>query len=321
MTSNRKYRDEDWLREQYVGKQQSSLEIAEICECHPSTIQKWLNKHNIKTRSGCPLADKRLTDADWLRKEYVEKEHTTTKIADECDCSKDTVWNWLEKHDIESRSRLADKRLKDAEWLRKQYIELGKSMKDIGEECGCSRSVIRKWLHRHNIESRVASPPADSRLADESWMKAQYVEKGQSTGEIANVCDCSHSVVLDWMEKHGIETRDPKEALPTGNDHPRWTGGEYSYGPGWSIGKKRKVRERDDYICQDARCSVTQADHLDQYGQKLHVHHLRKAKEVDDPEERNAKENLITLCRDCHRRWEKIADAGLVPQLARDTAN
>jgi 5-methylcytosine-specific restriction endonuclease McrA len=60
---------------------------------------------------------------------------------------------------------------------------------------------------------------------------------------------------------------------------------------------------------------VTQSEHIDDHDTKLHVHHLKKARNVSDPEKRNAPENLITLCRDCHQKWEKMADAGLVPEL------
>jgi len=79
--------------------------------------------------------------------------------------------------------------------------------------------------------------------------------------------------------------------------------------------KANEVRERDGHVCQNPKCGMTKYKHRKKYGQNLEVHHLRKAREFDDPEERDAKENLITLCIDCHQRWEQIADAGLVPQV------
>jgi 5-methylcytosine-specific restriction endonuclease McrA len=58
---------------------------------------------------------------------------------------------------------------------------------------------------------------------------------------------------------------------------------------------------------------MSQSDHRTEYGQKLHVHHLEKARNVDDSEDRNSMENLITLCRDCHNGYEKFTGA-LKPQ-------
>lgn len=46
-----KYRDEDWLREQYQDKQLSTRDIAEKCDCANSTIIRWLDRHGIEKRS------------------------------------------------------------------------------------------------------------------------------------------------------------------------------------------------------------------------------------------------------------------------------
>lgn len=47
----KEYRDADWLRRKYVDERLSSSEIADICECHKSTILSWLDRHGIDTRS------------------------------------------------------------------------------------------------------------------------------------------------------------------------------------------------------------------------------------------------------------------------------
>lgn len=90
----------------------------------------------------------------------------------------------------------------------------------------------------------------------------------------------------------------------TGEDHHLWEGGRAPYGRGWNEQKKEEVRDRDGRQCQ--RCGMDEAEHMEIYGQKLDVHHLVPAREFDDPEERNAKENLVTLCRGCHPKWEGI---------------
>jgi len=55
-----------------------------------------------------------------------------------------------------------------------------------------------------------------------------------------------------------------------------------------------KIRERDNYTCQN--CSMTEEEHLIVRGINLHVHHIDYNKE-------NCKEdNLITLCNNCNLR-------------------
>jgi len=323
-----KYHEEEWFREQYVNKEKTTGEIAELCGCSGSTIRKWMKKHGIESRSGgIQVDDASYRDEGWLREQYVTQQKTTAGIADECGCSQAVIVKWLRKHGIESRSRGTgdkDGKYRDKGWLREKYIQEQMSTLDIAEECGVCTDTIRRWLINNDIPRREAKPRienivTDMRLTDSEWLREKYVKEGMTAEEIVEDLNCSTKPVYYWLNKHGIEARSPGDwdipDMPTGKDHPKWNGGPAPYGPGWTRSKKRTVRERDNHTCQDPRCSVTQADHLDKYGRKLDVHHLRKARDVDDAEERNAKENLITLCRDCHRRWEKIADAGLVPQV------
>jgi len=205
---------------------------------------------------------------------------------------------------------------RDEEWLREQYVNEGRSTYDIADECGCSSTTVNRWLEKHAIKTRPSSGLPPDMLTDEGWLREQYVEEERSTRDIADECGCGSSTISRWLKRHGIGTRSIE-----GEHNPRWNGGSQPYGLGWNASKRRAVRERDGYICQAPACSVTQDDHLDRYDERLHVHHLIKARDVDDPEERNAAENLITLCRDCHQRWERMAEAGIRPQIDGVTAD
>jgi 5-methylcytosine-specific restriction endonuclease McrA len=112
---------------------------------------------------------------------------------------------------------------------------------------------------------------------------------------------CSRGCRADWQS----------EEL-TGEDAPHYVGGSYPYGDGWTPKKKQQVRKRDGFECVD--CGLTQEEHLKKYRRKLEVHHIRKARDVSDAADRNALENLVTLCRHCHlAKWEKMAP--LRPQI------
>lgn len=50
----------------------------------------------------------------------------------------------------------------DAEWLRREYHDNGRSTADIGAEAGVSESTIRYWMDAHDIDRRpVPSNDAD----------------------------------------------------------------------------------------------------------------------------------------------------------------
>lgn len=168
---------------------------------------------------------------------------------------------------------------------------------EIHEDHFCSDECLAQ--HR---SKRAPEPDYDSR---ECTVCGELVHRYPSHFYDSGVVLCSNSCESKW-----------KQQVMSGEKNPSWSGGRVPYGPGWNKRKRQQVRERDSYTCQNAGCSVTQEDHLNRYGEKLHVHHLKKARDIDDPEARNAKENLITLCCECHPQWEKIANAKLIPQFA-----
>jgi len=323
-----KYRDEDWLREQYVEERRTTADIAKECGCSPATISNWLSRNSIETRGagGPTAADKRLTDEAWLREQYVQKGRTRSDIAEECECSRGTVSNWLRRNDIRVRrfQPSVEKKLRCKEWMSEQYVSNRNSTLEIADKLNCSPGTVNRYLREHGIEVRSQQeskrPSKDSPLLDKGYLAEKCGSWG-GVSEVADECGVEPNVVRYWLSIHGVESPIEQAGIPEGESHPRWDGGPQSYGPGWNASKRRAVRERDDHTCQDPTCSVTQDDHLAQYDQKLHVHHLIKARDVDDPEVRNAPENLVTLCRDCHQRWERMAEAGIRPQIDGVTAD
>lgn len=104
---------------------------------------------------------------------------------------------------------------------------------------------------------------------------------------------CSPDCWGDWVSENRI-----------GENHHLWKGGQEPYGEGWNDRKKEAVRDRDDRRCQG--CGMEEAEHIEIYGQKLQVHHITPARKFDNPDDRNAEDNLTTLCIPCHHKWEGI---------------
>jgi IS30 family transposase len=199
---------------------------------------------------------------------------------------------------------------KDERWLREKYFEQDMSQREIGDLLGYEPETISKLFKLHDI-----STYEKRRYRDEEWLHEKYVEQNMTMKEIAEVCDINPATVGRWLKRYDIETR-PAHGRE-GKDNPNWAGGEsVSYGSGWNRKKRKRVRELDNHRCID--CGMTQAKHQSEYGCKLHVHHLIKARDIDDAEERNAFGNLVTLCHSCHFNWEKISESGIKPQIERD---
>ncbi len=105
------------------------------------------------------------------------------------------------------------------------------------------------------------------------------------------------------LEEGGVEP-----VPTTGEHHPNWRGGyDGYYGPNWPE-QRRAARARDDYHCQ--ACGVDEVTHRENTGERLSVHHITPFREFTDGEadyeSANALDNLVTLCKRCHVRWEGI---------------
>jgi len=82
-----------------------------------------------------------------------------------------------------------------------------------------------------------------------------------------------------------------------GENHHQWEGGALNYGQKWwQI--RRKALERDNYTCQN--CGKT-ADDLER---NPDVHHVERVRSFDRLQQAHTLENVITLCRSCHRNVE-----------------
>lgn len=77
--------------------------------------------------------------------------------------------------------------------------------------------------------------------------------------------------------------------------------------------QRAKALERDSYVCQTPGCDWSQTAHRDAFGTGLHVHHIQPLSSFEDRdddvefEQANRLENLITVCVQHHRLWERVS--------------
>jgi len=94
-----------------------------------------------------------------------------------------------------------------------------------------------------------------------------------------------------------------------GKQNPQWKGGRFRYyGQNWQE-QREKALERDNYTCQ--KCGLIRNKHYKKYEEDLHVHHKKPRREfiedkfsIEKLEKANQLNNLITLCKSCHRKIE-----------------
>jgi len=155
-----KYQHEEWLYQQYDLLGKTLQEIADGCDVREKTIWRWVQKFDIDTRSGGPRPGA-WKEEDWLQEQYLGQEKSVYQIADEQNCDEKTIRNWLAEHGIETRdysdrhpASREQRKYRDEEWLRTQYVDMEKTAATIADDCDVSRTTIYRWLDRHGINTR-----------------------------------------------------------------------------------------------------------------------------------------------------------------------
>lgn len=98
---------------------------------------------------------------------------------------------------------------------------------------------------------------------------------------------CSRKCLAKWMSESRI-----------GENHHQWEGGEIEYGQRWWRVRRLALR-RDDFTCQ--RCEKTKSE----LGRNPDVHYIKRVRDFESPQDAHSLDNVITLCRSCHRNVEE----------------
>ena len=165
------------------------------------------------------------------------------------------------------------------ETLRRMHHDEQKPLKQIADELGYSRGGLTNWMDEYGIEWRGRSEA--ERLKNEQRTEAERREQAKA----------AHDAVREAVEagEWHLQTENPERN---------------GYGKGWTEEKRETVRELYDRECQ--ACGLTGGESKERFGSRLDVHHVIPWSYFDDPEKRNAVENLIPMCRSCHRKWEGV---------------
>lgn len=102
--TERPWHDEETLRELYVESEMTMGEVASELGCGRQAIEEWIHRHGIETRSYNPATPEELQDESKLKTMYLTDGLSTYAIADRLDCAPSTVHNWLQNHEIETRT-------------------------------------------------------------------------------------------------------------------------------------------------------------------------------------------------------------------------
>lgn len=117
--------------------------------------------------------------ADDLRRMYAEM--TTRQIASKVGVSHRTAVRWVTEAGIQPRKagqKPSGNNLRDAEWLRVEYVERDRSSEQIAKSLGCSPRTVTNALREHGIEVRKTNKGRkfpDVGKKHSEWLKGRFV--------------------------------------------------------------------------------------------------------------------------------------------------
>lgn len=269
---------------------------------------------------------------DYLYDNNIKNHISMTEIARNCGVSPDTIKYYMNKYNIvpwyapKDLPKLQDKQQE----VIKLYLD-GTSLNKISKLFSCSRQCVRNVLISNNIKLRTLQEAQFSsnneeipkEMFDKEWLSNQHWTLDVSVKDIANSLGIDPGTLRRQMNRLGIKTKscsESKVGLMSGTKHPNWQGGRTKLSlllrEWWHINIAIKASKRDNYTC--CLCGKTHT--------VLHVHHIERFKTIVDciikehPDltvENNKLElyniiikdkrftsvdNLITLCKRCHRK-------------------
>lgn len=298
------------LERLYIDQGLSTYEIGEKYGKSGNTVSQALESRGIERRS---ISEARgghegYKDRDTMKELYIDRGLSTIAIADMMDVSRSTILYWLVKHGIERRNRgkyshpHENKPSKEA--LEQWYCEEKRSMEEIAELRGVSYATVSNWLESYGIPKRTQAESLALKVPPVEELRRLHWEDGLKLCEIAEKYDVNNRTVSGWFTRREIDVR-----TYYGEEAANWSGGhEKYYGPNW-IKQREKRIEYDGAQC--VVCGMDSEEHKEAVGHDLEVHHIQKLKSFKtgdgtDYESANRLENLITMCRSCHAKWEGV---------------
>jgi uncharacterized protein YjhX (UPF0386 family) len=180
------------------------------------------------------------------------------------------------------------------EVLTQLYVERGLSLAEVGRIIGVTNQSVMRYLRCEGVAMRSKS---EARV-----IAAKKYPNGEKQREAArkNAKKARAAVTAESYEKMVATRKVNGVNHPIGPDNHMWRGGitPLYARKSWAI-RARECWDRDGWICQECGCEC--------YGRRLaqrvdprrcvQAHHIVPRRNGGS----NELENLVTLCRTCHR--------------------
>ena len=200
-----------------------------------------------------------------------------------CDTNCKSKWQTLQRENLGFTK----------EWLSDQYFNKGKTCNDIAKEIGRNSKRVWEWFRDYGIEIQKRGENKHQQFKPGHKLGVGRIHTEQTKQKIREVRIKDGHV--PYLNKDGVHWLKGIK----GKGHPSYKGGltperqSFYSSEIWSEVVK-EVWKRDNAICQN--CGKHHNTELNRGN--FHIHHIIS---FQIPEYRSELDNLILLCKECHR--------------------
>jgi transposase-like protein len=200
-----KYKDEDWLREQYIKKGKSQNEIARELDVNSGTINYWADKFDIESRDRVGEV-RRKRGVDYANFYTNDKGHELWKASD-ARGGDDVMY-------VHRLLAIAEYGL-NAVAENHVHHENGVPWDNRPDNI---EPMNPEEHHRHHKQQfQDTWQNKDTPWRDEELLRELYVKRGIGTETLGERFGCAPTTVRRWLREYDIEVRDLSEAAYESN--------------------------------------------------------------------------------------------------------
>ena len=130
---------------------------------------------------------------EWLEEHYLIQNKTAKQIAEELNCSKDTIAHLLSDLGIKKPKLYLDK-----DWLYEQYIINDRTFESIGNETGMTSGSVRRLAISYGIYKNKEP------VYTKDFLYEEHIVKRKSMLQIAHETNHNNTTVRKYMDLYNI---------------------------------------------------------------------------------------------------------------------
>lgn len=277
------------LYDLYWNQELSTRDIAKKVGVGQTTIRRWLDKYEIKTRTSkeAKTASVFLEKQRILAERYsIEYKKDYTKFCEYCG----KEFHVDGRHKNKKYCSEECKKLKNSKY-ECRINENGEKEYKNEYTCEICGKTYVNWNPRHYIRrfcddclSKHKQDLFINKITTTCGYCGKEIEVIPSRFYANKYCYCD----VKCMAKHYAE-------IYSGENSPTWKGGINKHYKGNWLHQANLCRERDNNCCQICGKTYEENDN-----HNMDVHHIKKYRLFKNPVEANSLDNLISLCHSCH---------------------